>query len=745
LLKTGHIKNFLFIYFLLAIGSCTQVCEAYQKIDINGDFERDQNSDGIPDKWHPWVRRGHGGEVTFIYDREEKKIGARSVRIINTGDETSCYYQNLKLSSSDNSVYKLQGYMKTCNVEGKRAGAWIVTVDKKGKKDFNYVSLRVGGNHDWRFFRKTFAIPKNVVSIDVQLLMEGRGTIWFDGFELARREIAGDKIIYRGEQRFLKVDEDSYPLFVEKYPGEWLLLLPEDPDTLWQMETIYTEKQVKKQLFAADKEKKSFAWGIYNPETKAEIAFQATDLIHTETGEVIPSKNITIQKVHYWNQRTGWRSTVYYTIPELIQPVMKDTLNRNSVSHYWTTISIPEKTTAGIYRGKINIIAEKQIKKEMEIELDILPFDLVSPEKNWALYVDSERWQNYTSDEIRMEMQAIKEQGFTMLYIGPLNSQDFTVRNSQLVVSLDEIVRYMELYKALGFQEPLVLSLEHSEAKIRYAYRKAGLALDDETFDNAYMTLLQTVKKLEQKKKFPEFVVIIIDEFAYKSAKKQKEALHLYKLAKEIGLSTCVTSDEKIVRQKLGDLIDIRSFSSLYVLLTDEQNTRVRDDLCKRNEPFWWYGSGCYTGQEGKIFPNRYLTGLLFWKSGADVQWSWTFQRPKGNPYDDFDGSGKEPKDACITYSLKKGNGFIPTLQWEGIREGIMDMKYISTLKHYIELGKQSLRPDVIVKADKVEKRLQAIKERIPWLYDGGFSNTKADKLRWEIAQLIIRLQQKLD
>jgi hypothetical protein len=72
-------------------------------------------------------------------------------------------------------------------------------------------------------------------------------------------------------------------------------------------------------------------------------------------------------------------------------------------------------------------------------------------------------------------------------------------------------------------------------------------------------------------------------------------------------------------------------------------------------------------------------------------------------------------------------------------------MKYISTLKHYIKLGKQSFRPDVIVKADKAAKRLQIIKEQMPWFYDGGFSNTKADKLRWEIAQQIIRLQQKLN
>ena len=91
----------------------------------------------------------------------------------------------------------------------------------------------------------------------------------------------------------------------------------------------------------------------------------------------------------------------------------------------------------------------------------------------------------------------------------------------------------------------------------------------------------------------------------------------------------------------------------------------------------------------------------------------------------------------------------IPTLQWEGIRKGIIDYKYADTLKKYIQKTKaKGFGQD----AAKSEKILQDCMSRVPW-YDeyksgdcyslpGNFTNDKADKLRWMLAQEIIRLKE---
>ena len=47
-----------------------------------------------------------------------------------------------------------------------------------------------------------------------------------------------------------------------------------------------------------------------------------------------------------------------------------------------------------------------------------------------------------------------------------------------------------------------------------------------------------------------------------------------------------------------------------------------------------------------------------------------------GDPFNDFDGPGK---DMCIAYPSQEGP--IPTLSWEGYREGVDDCRYWEAVK----------------------------------------------------------------
>jgi len=74
-------------------------------------------------------------------------------------------------------------------------------------------------------------------------------------------------------------------------------------------------------------------------------------------------------------------------------------------------------------------------------------------------------------------------------------------------------------------------------------------------------------------------------------------------------------------------------------------------------------------------------------------------------PYNDFDGNEPDWMMVYPTVNLSKyptpqtslnwgaegvGEELIPTLAWEGVREGIDDAKYIYTLTRYIEKAKSS-------------------------------------------------------
>ena len=152
--------------------------------------------------------------------------------------------------------------------------------------------------------------------------------------------------------------------------------------------------------------------------------------------------------------------------------------------------------------------------------------------------------------------------------------------------------------------------------------------------------------------------------------------------------------------------------------------------------------------------PNRYQAGFLFYKSGARAEVSWIYQEIKNSPWTDFHRTsvvGGEDKDACITYpahNISADKVTISTLQWEGIREGIDDYKYLYTLKEYI---KEARNKGYIKEAENTEKRLNELLESMPWAdtwqcgnsysNPGNFTNETATKYRWLIATEIMKLQ----
>ena len=87
----------------------------------------------------------------------------------------------------------------------------------------------------------------------------------------------------------------------------------------------------------------------------------------------------------------------------------------------------------------------------------------------------------------------------------------------------------------------------------------------------------------------------------------------------------------------------------------------------------------------GVLCENRYLAGFMFARCGADGTASWTFQRPRGNAFDDFglDDRGNETLgQPCITYPDPRAPGAnLNTPHWEGLRQAWYDHRYVRTLE----------------------------------------------------------------
>jgi hypothetical protein len=120
---------------------------------------------------------------------------------------------------------------------------------------------------------------------------------------------------------------------------------------------------------------------------------------------------------------------------------------------------------------------------------------------------------------------------------------------------------------------------------------------------------------------------------------------------------------------------------------------------------------------------HRVLAGWYLWKSGAAGIAPYCYQhlpRCPNDPYDDFDewdperaGAGEAAmKDQLATYPARSGP--VPTLQWEGLAEGITDLRYIATVEHLVAGLRERRNARLDALCADVEARVHAMAARMP-------------------------------
>lgn len=84
----------------------------------------------------------------------------------------------------------------------------------------------------------------------------------------------------------------------------------------------------------------------------------------------------------------------------------------------------------------------------------------------------------------------------------------------------------------------------------------------------------------------------------------------------------------------------------------------------------------------------RNTCGFGFYRRPAEAMFYWHYQSCNGDPHNDFDGKAR---DWCAVYPGPNG-ALIPTIDREALCEGVDDMKYTATLKHYSALATKSAK-----------------------------------------------------
>ena len=146
-----------------------------------------------------------------------------------------------------------------------------------------------------------------------------------------------------------------------------------------------------------------------------------------------------------------------------------------------------------------------------------------------------------------------------------------------------------------------------------------------------------------------------------------------------------------------------------------------------------------YANPSGAIeqpYTYRYSFGLWLARSGMDgshtyaYQHGWGAGKSMGRIWDDFD----DKVYRSIAFAYPTVDGVVDTLQWEGVREAVDDVRYLTTLRKAIAEAKRAGEPKVTALAQEAEQWLDQL-------------NIEGDlqEARRQMASRIIALRGKTD
>ncbi|MCF7826243.1 MAG: hypothetical protein K9M55_06825 [Candidatus Marinimicrobia bacterium] len=703
---------------LITLSSAT-VCLA-SAIDINGHFESSDKTVAVPEKWYTLTDSVAENHVHYTFLKNEGGSGDNAFFIENpaeAGSAALCLTKPIS-KKSDRDTYTLKGSISSKGTSGV-IYINIYAIDRATrKKSWGHALIRDGGEHPWNQQSISFALPESAAGFGINLVLNGRGEVGFKNFTLERHSASGTPIPYIGHDQFLLVEP-----FNNQRPSKSSIFIHNNPDSVLygSFKDRNNTKTLSKSFNLAPNEKAGFPIAIFHPEEASGV--------YTITSSADPSV-IQVDQVHYWHQRrSDYTPTDAVIRAELIGVKPKDAYSLSSTrTIYWISIDGGAYAEPGVHKEQI-VFSSGREKFIVDLELKMLPFDLETSSAQWALWVDSNRWKTWTDGEIFSEMKEIATTGFTSLVISDPGSSKNQDMPDNLKQGLDWLFvdRISTQYELAGFSQPLILSLQHLPARISSRTKTPPYTANDESI--AILTDIFT----EIKRRWPDIILYLDDELNNKSIEQQRFSKLAYSLAHKLKLNTFLTLTRLPTPQSDLPQADIMCFSAHSAAAFSQLL-----DRCERlGLPAQWYGSGTYDQQEGYLYPNRVVNGFMNWKLKGQFHGVWTFQRPDNKPYDDFDGSRK---DWCLAYPNPKFNSSIYTIQWEAIRTGINDYRYLSTVESLIRI----VLSDGIAENDQLARNAEAylrqLRQDIPWFYSKNIGCATLNTWREGLVEHCLRL-----
>ena len=407
--------------------------------------------------------------------------------------------------------------------------------------------------------------------------------------------------------------------------------------------------------------------GEYEPMTVALRAVRDLESVSCEVSDLagpgdLPASAFDVRSVRCWRQRLGssW-STEWRVMPELLEKKASVDVSADSTHEFWLTVHVPPGTPAGVYSGTATLKTANAGRAEIPLSVEVLPFTLQENERPVGMYWYDQKAVGTPLCEA--QVRDMIAHGMTTLTKGGVFPEVRDV-DGKPVLDTGPLRRVLQELSELGIKGPI----PYHNSGLMKTLRRTFPGKTDADYDAMYVESIRQLEVVSARPDTPKLLYYPVDEIGNHKERGERANHECSLIAKVPGATSYITVNNYAAGETWGDTFDIWCGNIVY---TAEQEQR----LLARGKRYMRYGSA-YLNDPRKA---RNSCGFGFYRRPAETMFYWHYQAYRGDPYDDFDSGSR---DWCAVYPGRDGE-LIPTTDWEGLREGIDDMRTIATLKHY--------------------------------------------------------------
>ena len=341
-----------------------------------------------------------------------------------------------------------------------------------------------------------------------------------------------------------------------------------------------------------------------------------------------------------------------------------------------------------------------KLLRKATLQLQVLPFAIVEPGD--AGYTFGVFYGGMASSEA--EFRQLKSHGLDAIqWFWPRHWSGVEFKNvdGKLKLNLDGMDAMVEKFQKAGMRGPLVLSGTGSHdgyfEDVCSVMKLPISTLDDPATQKVLVDGWKQLFDHAAEKKYPEIIWLPNDEPTTKKERAARMERHkrTVKLLRENFPKVRVYG---VVMDKLDNAKLVVDYCDILVCNGDQE--RILELAREKKKAVWSYGvASAAQGYQGV----RASYGMNHFALGTGGMFFWCLNYLQDDPFNDFDGTRPDSVYIPAWPPLKKGGPLVESIAFEGMRDGVNDVRYALTLEQMLAKAKDA-------KADKIRTDYQELK-----------------------------------